>query len=341
MGGILAAGNRVLIKPSEFTPATAAVLQQLIGKYFDASEIAVVTGDAAFAAAFSALPFDHLLFTGSTSVARHIASAAAPNLTPLTLELGGKSPVVVGDTADLDVVAKKVLFAKTMNAGQICLAPDYLVIRADRRDQLVDAIKRAAQAMYPQGAASADYVNIINTRHAARLRGYLDDAQQRGNRVIPLFPEKNNSVDARCLPPHLVLIDGDGGSILGDEIFGPLLPIVAVPSFTEIPAVIARHSRPLALYYFGHDRHEIATLTNTVACGGMVVNDLLVHFLQDDLPFGGVGDSGMGSYHGREGFLRFSHAKAVFTQARPDIGALLRPPYGKRFRRLLDMQIGH
>ncbi|HWS63670.1 MAG TPA: aldehyde dehydrogenase family protein [Steroidobacteraceae bacterium] len=339
MGGILAAGNRVMLKPSEFTPMTSDVLRSLIAQYFAEDEIHVVTGGADVAARFAALPFDHLLFTGSTPVGRRVAQAAAVNLVPVTLELGGKSPVLVSESAHLSEVASKVMFAKSTNAGQICLAPDYVLVHRSRRDALVSELKKAARALYPNGAASKDYVNIITERHAQRLRAHLEDAAARGNPVIPLF-DGPESEDPRCLAPRLVLIGGEGGSIMEEEIFGPVLPVVAVDGMADAIHRVGSRARPLAVYYFGNNRAEIELITREVACGGLVINDLMMHFLQDDLPFGGVGDSGMGGYHGPEGFERFSHAKSVFKQSNfADIGQLLRPPYGARTARLLKMQI--
>jgi coniferyl-aldehyde dehydrogenase len=340
---MLAAGNRIMIKPSELTPRTSDALAHLIAGYFDADEIHVVTGGADVAAEFSALPFDHLLFTGSTAVGRRVAQAAAPNLVPVTLELGGKSPVLVGDGADLAAVAAKVIFAKTTNAGQICLAPDYVLVGRSRRDEFVRELQRSAAVLYPEGLASPDYANLITVRHMQRLRAHLEDAARRGNRVIPLFDEfRGPTHDPRRLGPSLVLIDADGGTIMDEEIFGPLLPVVAVDDFSDALREVASRPRPLAVYYFGTDRREIERVSTEIVCGGLVVNDLMMHFLQDDLPFGGVGDSGMGSYHAAEGFRRFSHATAVFEQSRwLDLGRLLRPPYGDLMARLLKMQIRH
>jgi coniferyl-aldehyde dehydrogenase len=339
LGGMLAAGNRVMLKPSELTPVTSECLKVLIARHFAADEIHVVTGGVDVAARFADLPFDHLLFTGSTAVGRRVAQAAAVNLVPVTLELGGKSPVIVGATASLAEIAAKVMLAKTINAGQICLAPDYLLVQSAQREQLVAELRQAAAALYPDGAASQDYVNIISERHAGRLRAHLADAEARGNRVIPLF-DGAAAADPRCLGPHLVVIDKDGGTIMDEEIFGPILPVVAVDGFADAVQRIAARARPLAMYYFGSDPREIERLATELACGGLVVNDLMTHFLQDDLPFGGVGDSGMGSYHAEEGFVRFSHAKAVFEQSRlVDVGRLLRPPYGARIARLLKFQI--
>ena len=349
LGGMLAAGNRVMIKPSELTPRTSETLRELIARYFEPAEIHVVTGGADVAAAFAALPFDHLLFTGSTAVGRRVAQAAAPNLVPVTLELGGKCPVLVGDGADLAAAASKVIFAKMTNAGQICLAPDYVLVTRSRRDEFVRELKRSAAALYPAGLASPDYANVISERHAQRLRAHLEDAARRGNRVVPLFDAARGSAsaaardagnDPRRLEPSLVLIDADGGTIMDEEIFGPLLPVVAVDDLPDALRQVASRPRPLAVYYFGSDRREIERVSTEIVSGGLVVNDLMMHFLQDDLPFGGVGDSGMGSYHAEEGFRRFSHAAAIFEQSRwIDLSRLLKPPYGDRIARLLKMQI--
>jgi coniferyl-aldehyde dehydrogenase len=341
LGGMLAAGNRVMIKPSELTPRTSDALRGLIDGYFGADEIFVVTGGADVAAAFSALPFDHLLFTGSTAVGRRVAQAAAANLVPVTLELGGKCPVLVSDSADLAKAASKVIFAKMTNAGQICLAPDYVLVSRSRRDEFVRELQHSAATLYPSGLASADYANVISEHHVRRQRAHLADAALRGNRIIPLFdPARGAGSDARRLEPSLVLIDTAGGTIMDEEIFGPILPVVAVDNLSDALRLVASRPRPLAVYYFGRDRGEIERVSTEIVCGGLVVNDLMMHFLQDDLPFGGVGESGMGSYHAEEGFRRFSHATAVFEQSRwADLGWLLRPPYGERIARLLKMQI--
>ncbi len=339
MGGLLAAGNRVMLKPSELTPSTSQVLRQLVERLFDVSEVSVVTGGSDVAAEFCKLRFDHLLFTGSTQVGRLVVQSAAANLVPVTLELGGKSPVLVSDTASLAKAASRVAFAKLTNAGQICIAPDYVLIHARHTDAFVAQLRAAANAMYPDGVASKDYVNIIAERHAARLRALLNDASARGHRVIPLFDD-DRSADPRCVAPHAVLMGKQGSALMDEEIFGPLLPIVEVDSLQDALLRVRARPRPLALYYFGTDRHEIERVTRETACGGLVINDVMTHFLQDDLPFGGIGESGSGSYHGREGFEHFSHAKAVFTQSNLiDLGGLLRPPFGKRIGRLLKMQL--
>jgi coniferyl-aldehyde dehydrogenase len=339
VGGMFAAGNRVMLKPSELTPATSQTLRDLIARQFDPSEFAVVLGGSDVAGDFARLPFDHLLFTGSTKVGRLVAQSAAANLVPVTLELGGKSPVLVGAAAPLDEVASKVLFAKTTNAGQICIAPDYLLIARPSIGAFVTALQRSAKTLYPDGLASRDYVNVISDRHALRLRAHLADAHVRGNQVIPLFAS-SDSVDPRAVAPHVVLIGRDGGTLMEEEVFGPILPIMGVDSMDEAIQFVASRPRPLALYYFGNDAREIKRVSHEVASGGLVINDLMTHFLQDDLPFGGIGESGTGSYHGIEGFQHFSHAKAVFTQSTLfDVGRMLHPPFGKRIARLLKMQI--
>jgi len=339
MGGLLAAGNRVMLKPSELTPATSETLHRLVAKFFDVSEVSVVTGGGDVAAEFCRLKFDHILFTGSTQVGRLVAQSAAANLVPVTLELGGKSPVLVSDTASLAKAASRVAFGKLTNAGQICIAPDHVFIHARHTDEFVNQLRTAAMAMYPDGVASKDYVNIISERHAARLRAHLSDAAARGSRVIPLFDD-DRSADPRCLAPQVVVMGRDGGSLMDEEIFGPLLPVVEVDSLQDALQRVRARPRPLALYYFGDDPQEIAQVTRETACGGLVINDVMTHFLQDDLPFGGIGDSGSGSYHGREGFEHFSHAKSVFTQSTfVDVGRLIRPPFGRRTGRVLKMQL--
>jgi coniferyl-aldehyde dehydrogenase len=339
MGGLLAAGNRVMLKPSELTPATSETLRELVERIFEVNEVNVVTGGGDVAAEFCKLQFDHILFTGSTNVGRLVAQSAAANLVPVTLELGGKSPVLVSETASLSQVASRVAFAKLTNAGQICIAPDYVFINARYTDAFVTHLRAAAKTMYPEGVGANDYVNIISERHAARLRAHLSDAEARGNRVIPLFGAEK-SADPRCVAPSAVVMTKQEGSLMEEEIFGPLLPIVEVESMQDALQRVRARPRPLALYYFGTDGREIEQVTHEVACGGLVINDVMTHFLQDDLPFGGIGESGSGSYHGREGFEHFSHAKSVFTQSKFfDIGGLLRPPFGKRIDRVLKMQL--
>lgn len=341
MGGILAAGNRVMIKPSEFTPETSELLKTLISDYFSQEEIAVVTGDVEVAARFAQLRFDHLLFTGSTSVARKVASACAPNLVPATLELGGKSPVIVGESANLLDVAEKVIAAKTLNAGQICLAPDYLLIHRSKVEDLISAMAQCAEKLFPQGINSPDYANLIQVRHVERLTAHLRDAEHNGNQVVPLFKSFKNQTtdDPRRLAPHAIVVNNLSTSIMQEELFGPLLPIVPIDDFSDVLPIVQARRNPLAVYYFGHNPQELQIVEEQIPSGGLVINELLLHFTQDDLPFGGVGESGMGAYHGARGFQQFSHEKAVFTAPKYNVGKLLRPPYGERFRKLVNAQL--
>ncbi|WP_342806357.1 coniferyl aldehyde dehydrogenase [Alteromonas sp. M12] len=339
LGGIFAAGNRAMLKPSEYTPRTSALMADLIADYFAPDELAVIQGGADIASEFCSLPFDHLLFTGSTQVGAKILQATAPNLVPTTLELGGKSPVIIADDADIAEVAQKVAFAKTSNAGQICIAPDYVLLTNKHRQPFIDEYKKAVLRMFPDGAASPYFTNIINTNHSLRLREILIDAANAGNQVIDIFSKPIQEVDERYVAPAIIDVNNHDCRLMREEIFGPLLPIVTVENPIEALNFVQQRPKPLALYLFSHKQKLINQVTEEVACGGMVVNDLLLHFLQDDMPFGGVGPSGMGAYHGKEGFKTFSHAKSIFIAPKFDVGRFLRPPYGKLFTKLIDHEI--
>lgn len=340
LAGVLSAGNRAMIKPSELTPATSALMGRMFAEAFEDTEIAVFTGGPEVGAAFSRQPFDHLLFTGATGVARHVMRAAAENLVPVTLELGGKSPVVIGETADLDDAARKIMTGKMLNAGQICLAPDYVFIGAERVADFVAATRRAVARMYPSLEENPDYTAVVDERHSARLNGYLEDARSRGVEVVDLAPAgESGESPVNKMAPALLLDPPADATVMQEEIFGPLLPILSYTSIGEVIDEVNRRPRPLALYYFGRDAEERRALLERTTSGGVTVNDVVMHVAQEDLPFGGVGPSGMGSYHGRDGFRTFSHAKSVFTQARVDVGAMLRPPYGKRMRSLVERMI--
>ena len=330
--GALAAGNRVMLKLSESTPATGLLLKELLGRVFPEDQVCVVLGDAEIGMAFSKLPFDHLLFTGATSIGRHVMRAAAENLTPVTLELGGKSPAIVSQDVPLKDAAERIAFGKTLNAGQTCVAPDYVLVPEDRVGSFVEAYRQAVRSFYPTLVDNPDYTSIINDRQLARLNGYLSDATSKGALLIPLFDQGQG----RRMGHSLLLNVNDEMTLMQDEIFGPLLPIVPYKGLDEAFAYINSRPRPLALYYFGYNRSEQQRVLDETHSGGVCLNDTLLHVPQEDLPFGGIGPSGMGHYHGHEGFLTFSKAKGVLTKQRFNAARLIYPPYGKSIQKLIQ-----
>ncbi len=333
----LAAGNRVLIKPSEQTPTTSALMARLAERYFSAEELCVVEGDARVAKAFAALPFDHLLFTGGGRVGREVAKAAADNLTPVTLELGGKTPAIVADDADLTRAAERIAFGKWLNAGQTCIAPDHVLVSSARLPALVEALKAAVADFYPKGSASADYSAVAGERQRARLTALLGEARDHGCRVVELGERLTLPDGATKLPPTLVVDPNEGLRIMQEEIFGPWLPILGVRDFDAALAQVNAGPSPLALYAFTDDAARRRQVLETTRSGGVVFNDTLWHNAVPALPFGGVGESGMGAYHGEAGFLRFSHERAVFTQAQRNGVSLLNPPYRRWLLKLLGL----
>jgi coniferyl-aldehyde dehydrogenase len=342
LAGVLAAGNRAMIKPSEFTERTSALMAELFAKYYEKDEVAVVTGGAEIGEEFSSLPFDHLIFTGATSIARHVMRAAAENLVPLTLELGGKSPVIVGESADLQAAALRIMSGKTLNAGQICLAPDYVFLPEGSESGFIEAAKDAVAVMYPDGLRdNDDYTSVVNKRHLDRLNAYLDDARGKGAEVIALDPHEEDfsRQSHHKMAPHIVIGVDDDMLVMQDEIFGPILPIKTIKNVQESVAYINEHPRPLGLYYFGNDSTERDYVLHNTTSGGVTINDVFFHVAQEDLPFGGVGPSGMGAYHGKEGFNEFSHRKSVYKQASADVFAVIRPPYGEKFRKFIGGRI--
>ncbi|WP_290652384.1 coniferyl aldehyde dehydrogenase [Aquisalimonas sp.] len=334
--GALAAGNRAMMKLSEFTPESNAVLRKLLAEAFSADEVAVVLGDVPVSQAFASLPFDHLIFTGSTTVGRRVMAAAAENLTPVTLELGGKSPVIVDEDAPLGPTVERLLFGKLVNAGQTCIAPDYVLCTPARREALVAGIQGALPRLYPRLRENTDYASIINEAQYARLQGLLEDARERGAQVLPLNPGGDDLQGTRKLAPHLVLEAPAQARVLREELFGPILPIVTVPDLEAALAYVQARPRPLALYYFGQERARQQRVLTHSHAGGVCINDTMLHVAQEELPFGGVGESGMGHYHGHHGFLTFSHQKAVFTRGRVNPTRLLYPPYGGVVQRLIQ-----
>jgi coniferyl-aldehyde dehydrogenase len=332
----IAAGNHVYLKPSEHTPRTSDWLRTLLTDVFPDDRIAVATGDAELAAEFSALPFDHLVFTGSTAVGRKVMAAAAPNLTPLTLELGGKSPAIVAEDYPPEKAAARLSTGKWFNGGQTCIAPDYVLVARARRDALVAALRAEAQARYGSLGNADDYTRIINDAQYARLRGYLDDARARGLEVIELVDLDPVRAEAeRLVAPTLVLEPGDDAAVMQEEIFGPILPIRSYATLDEAIDFVVARDRPLALYPFSHDRATVEAILGRVLAGGVTVNDTLLHFAANALPFGGVGASGMGAYHGRAGFDGMTKMMPVLWQARWAASDLLRPPY----RGLVDRMV--
>jgi len=338
VAGAIAAGNRVLLKPSELTPATSALLRELAVESFAEEEFAVVLGDASVGQAFASLPFDHLFFTGSTAVGRAVARAAAENLTPVTLELGGKSPAVIAPDADLRLTAPRLMAGKLLNAGQTCIAPDYALVAQGSEEAFVRAIERAAVALYPAYVANDDYTAIVNDRHRARLASLLDDARSRGATVVEINPANESpAAGSRKMLPALVLHADDSMAVMREEIFGPILPIETYATIDEAIGKINARPHPLAFYYFGRDGMRAGKVLEQTIAGGVTINDTLWHFAHKNLPFGGVGASGIGAYHGEASFLAFTHRKPVFVQPRLAASKLLYPPYGRTFEKVLAM----
>lgn len=335
LAAALAAGNRAMVKLSEFTPAYAALMQRLLGEAFGPDEVAVVTGGPEIAARFSALPFDHLLFTGSTPVGRKVMAAAAPNLTPVTLELGGKSPGVVTPGYPMAHAAERLLMGKLINAGQTCIAPDYVLVHRPELDAFVQAARQQARRMYPQGLADGDYCSIVNDRQYARLLAGMDEARERGSRGVPLFDGEQRNDARHRLAPLLLLDPPADTRVMNEEIFGPVLPVVPYDTIGQAMRFVQERPRPLALYWFDRDRARTEVAMRELPAGGMTVNDTLLHAGQESLPFGGVGASGMGHYHGRWGFETFSKLKPVFLQSPLNALSLFLPPYSPLARRLL------
>ena len=334
----LAAGNRVMLKPSELTPRYSGLLQRIVAESFAADEFAVIPGDVEVGRAFADLPFDHLFFTGSTAVGRQVALAAAQNLTPVTLELGGKSPAIIDADCDIGVAAARLGFAKLLNAGQTCVAPDYMLVPRARIDEFVAAMQDAVAKMYPSFAGNPDYTSIVSDRHYQRLSRLVDDAVARGAQAIGLgvAGAGGDSVERKFAPTLLVGV-ADGMAVREEEIFGPVLPIVAYDTLDEALAYINARPRPLALYWFGRNSARRDHVLASTHSGGVTINDACWHVCQENLPFGGVGASGMGAYHGEHGFRTFTNEKAVLHQATLNGFGLFRPPYGRRFEAVISL----
>ncbi|MFN4112350.1 MAG: coniferyl aldehyde dehydrogenase [Sphingomonadaceae bacterium] len=330
---VLAAGNRAMIKPSEFTERTSAIMGEAVAKYFAEEEVALFTGGPEVAAAFSSLPFDHLVFTGSTATGRRVMEAAAKNLCPVTLELGGKSPVILGRSADLTRAGERIALGKMMNAGQICLAPDYLMVPEDMEDGAIAAVELGVRNMYPTLLNNDDYASVVSDRHFDRLQSMVADARDKGAEVIEVNPanEDFGNANVRKMPLTILRNVSDDMQAMQEEIFGPVLPVKTYRQVDDAISYINENDRPLGLYYFGEDKGEQERVLTRTISGGVTTNDVIFHVSMEDLPFGGVGPSGIGSYHAIEGFREFSHARAVYHQPRIDIAKLggFKPPYGK------------
>jgi coniferyl-aldehyde dehydrogenase len=344
LAAALAAGNRAMIKPSEMTPRTSALLEEMIGKTFAPDHVAVTTGGVEVAQAFALLPFDHLLFTGSTSVGRMVMRAASENLVPVTLELGGKSPVLIDRDYQLEHGAGTLLLGKLLNAGQTCIAPDYLLVHESKVESTIETIRKTVASLYPRLADNTDFAPIINERHRNRLLGYLEDAKHKGATAVEINPgdeAPERFAETNKLPLTLLLDVDDSMTVMQDEIFGPLLPIKTYREVDEAIDFVTSRPRPLAAYVFTDSRRLVDRFGSRVVSGALSVNATALHFAQDDLPFGGVGHSGIGRYHAREGFETFCHPKAVYRQMRPNLVHLVGPPYDVPFKdRMLKLLIG-
>ena len=330
---MLAAGNRVIIKPSELSAQFSTVLARLIAAAFDPAHVTVAQGGPEVAQALCALPLDHLLFTGSVQMGRRVMRAAADNLVPVTLELGGKSPVILCGDYDLATAAKTIAAAKFFNAGQTCIAPDYALVPEDQVEDFAAAIMNVARTMFPTVADNPDYTSIISARHHERLHGLLHAAEAAGAKLLRL----NDSSASRRLGATVVLDPPLDGALMQEEIFGPILPVIGYPSLPEAIAFVNQRPHPLALYVFTDDPGALDAVMAGTQSGGVSINTALLHCIQDDLPFGGVGESGMGAYHGRDGFRRFSHARGVYKAGRFGGLAFLAPPYGRKMRIALKL----
>lgn len=337
LGSIFAAGNRAMIKPSEFTPETSKLMKVMFEEAFKEEEVAVFTGGPDLGEAFSSLPFDHLLFTGATSIAKHVMRAASENLVPVTLELGGKSPVIISKNTNFDMSVKRVMAGKTMNAGQICLAPDYVFIPKDKKEEFISQSKKTVTEMYPSLKDNPDYTSVINQRHYDRLQGYVDEAKEKGFEVIEINPSNEDfSQQAHHkIPPTLIVDPDDNLSVMKEEIFGPILPVIPYENLDKCIELINSKAKPLALYMFSESKNNIDRIISKTSSGGMVINEVKSHFLNLKLPFGGVNTSGLGRSHGHSGFLEFSNERSILKNGILSMVGLIFPPYDNFTKRII------
>jgi coniferyl-aldehyde dehydrogenase len=341
LAGIFAAGNRCMFRLSEVVPETSGLIESLTGQYFDEEELVAVTGDERLASEFSRLPFDHLLFTGSSAIGKKVMLSAAENLVPVTLELGGKSPVVIGKKVDLAKVAESVVVGKLFNAGQVCTSPDYVFVRSASLNEFIAEIERAVARLFPTMLENPDYTSLINQQHFERMNRYLEDARSREGEVWEINPARENFFSQEGvykMPLSLVVEPEDDMLVMQEEIFGPVLPIKSYGHIDDVIDFIRSRPKPLALYFYGKDQDEREALLSGTSSGGVAIGDVMQQVGCEDLPFGGIGDSGMGHYHGVEGFRNFSHARSVYRQSSLNMMALsgLLPPYSEKAFRFLE-----
>ena len=343
LADILGAGNRAMIKPSEFTPHTAELMKHLFAQYFEETEICVVTGGPETGAAFSSLRFDHIIFSGATTIGRLVMKAAAENMVPVTLELGGKSPVIISEQVDINKAAESIITGKAMNGGQLCISPDYCFVPQGKLEAFVKQCRSVIAQQYPTVQGNADFTACINTRHFDRVKSYIDEARDKGARIVPLCPqgEEFSSPDEHKIALHLVIDPDDSLACMQDEIFGAVMNIKTYSEIEDAIDFVNERERPLALYYFGNDKLEQAKVLDNTISGGVTVNNVTMHVACDDLPFGGIGHSGIGSYRGRDGFRTFSHARSVYQEGWVNLSKLAGtlPPFGQKVEKMLESQI--
>ncbi|MFC0058852.1 coniferyl aldehyde dehydrogenase [Vibrio inusitatus] len=308
----ITAGNRAMIKMSEFTPATNQILSEMFASVFAQNEVVVVEGESDLSSKFTGLAFDHLLFTGSTAVGRLVMKAAADNLTPLTLELGGKSPVIVADDVSMQLAVERIIYGKSLNNGQVCVAPDYVLVPEQSKEAFITEYKRQYQTLFANGVESENLTSVANERQYNRIIGLLNNEILAGTRIEPCH-DMSIDENAHRLVTHLVVEPNLDSNIMDEEIFGPLLPVIGYSNIDEAIRFVNSKPRPLALYLMSFDEKLQSQIKNTIHSGGMCINDCVFHLAVDDAPFGGIGESGKGNYHGKEGFITFSHAKTVMT----------------------------
>ncbi|MBL4584248.1 MAG: coniferyl aldehyde dehydrogenase [Pseudomonadales bacterium] len=334
--GAMAAGNHCMVRPSDLSPATTEVMKQMLAKHFEDNYITVIDGDVNASIAFSELPFDHLVYTGGTQVGSMVMQAAAKNLTPVTLEMGGKSPVIIADDADMNRAIESILMGKLINSGQTCIAPDYILIPEQMKERFIELCSENIAQRYPSLAQNDDITWIINERHFQRIQGLIDDAKEKGARVIQVNPASETIPEGkRIIPPTLITDVNDDMEVMREEIFGPLLPVLGYQKMDDAIQYINDRPRPLALYYFGKNNQRAIDTVYSTTSGGACVNETMLHVSHNNMPFGGIGPSGLGGYHGFDGFVEFSHKKSVYYQGPISPAKWIKPPYAPKAKSVM------